>query len=184
METKEQILKRKLEIAEIKENAWKWRGVKSSHEEHTSRMEKANKRLEKGNVRDRIANLENKNKAAEAREQERRIIFLQDKKIKSDKIRKAAALQEGWKQLMEKVSQWEETDDIVLESEEKAMNDCSYQDWTLEGVSEAGNLLEDLLSEVIAFSELKEHLRGTVPLNYYNNELVGTVPQKPDLRLL
>ena len=85
---------------------------------------------------------------------------------------------------MEKVSNWEETDDIVLESEEKAMNDCSYQDWTLEGVSEAGNLLEDLLSEVIAFSELKEHLRGTVPLNYYNNELVGTVPQKPDLRLL
>ena len=31
METKEQILKRKLEIAEIKENAWKWRSEKSSH---------------------------------------------------------------------------------------------------------------------------------------------------------
>ena len=44
METKEQNLKRKLEIAEIKENGWKWRGEKSSHEEHTSRMEKATKR--------------------------------------------------------------------------------------------------------------------------------------------
>ena len=121
-------------------------------------MEQANKKLEKGNVRDRIANLEKIRKAAEAKEQDRRNTLLKDKKINSDRIRKAAALQEGWKQLMEKVSNWEETDEIVLESGEKAMNNCSYQDWTLEGVSEAGKLLEELLGEVIAFSELKENL--------------------------
>ena len=83
-------------------------------------------------MRDRIANLENKSKAAEAREQERKDIFLLDKKRNRDRMRKAAALQEGWKQLMENVSNWEETDDIVLESGEKVMTDCSYQDWTLE----------------------------------------------------
>ena len=58
-------------------------------------------------------------------------------------------------------SQWQNTED-------KVMTDCSYQDWKLEGVSEAGNLLEELLGKVIAFSELKENLRGTVPLNYHN----------------
>ena len=79
--------------------------------------------------------MENKKKAAEAREKERKDIILQDKKLNSDRKRKATALQEGWKQLMEKVSNWEETDEIVLESEEKAINKFSYQDWTLEGVS-------------------------------------------------
>ena len=49
-------MKRRLELAEIRENAWKWRGEKSSHEEHTSRMEKDEKKLEKGN---RIAKQEN-----------------------------------------------------------------------------------------------------------------------------
>ena len=104
--------------------------------------------------------MENKKKAAEAREKERKDIILQDKKLNSDRKRKATALQEGWKQLMEKVSNWEETDEIVLESEEKAMNKFSYQDWTLEGVSEAGHLIEELLGEVIASSELREILKG------------------------
>ena len=56
--------------------------------------------------------MENKKKAAEAREKERKDIILQDKKLNSDRKRKATALQEGWKQLMEKVSNWEETDEI------------------------------------------------------------------------
>ena len=95
METKEQKLKRKLELAEIKENAWKWRGDKASHEEHTSRMENEAKKLEKGNVRNRIAKLENQRKAAEEREKERRNNILNNKKGNNDRIRKATALQEG-----------------------------------------------------------------------------------------
>ena len=78
------------------------------------RMEKEAKKIEKVNVRDRIANLENQRKAAEEREKERKDILLHNKKGNSDKIRKAAAIQEGWKELMEKVSKLEELDEIML----------------------------------------------------------------------
>ena len=114
------------------------------------RMKKEAKKIEKGNVRDRIANLENQRKAAEEREKERKDILLHNKKGNSDKIRKAAAIQEGWKELMEKVSKLEEFDEIMLEGRKEAVNNCSYKDWTTEGVTEAGSLLEELLEEIIA----------------------------------
>ena len=82
---------------------------------------------------------------------------------------------------MEKVSNWEETDEIVLEWEEKAIHDFSYQDWTLEGVSEAGNLIEELLGEVIAFSELREIFEGTVLPNYYITNNNCQADQTPHL---
>ena len=80
METKEEKLKRKLELAEIKENAWKWRGKKSSHEEHTRRKEIEAKNIEEKKVRDRIANIENQKKIAEEKKKERMKMFLINKK--------------------------------------------------------------------------------------------------------
>ena len=50
----------------------------------------------------------------------------------------------------------------VLEDGTQAMNNNGYQDWTLEGVTEAGIVLEELLEEVIAFTELRLLCR-TVP---------------------
>ena len=44
---KEEVFLRKIELAEMKENAWKWRGATSSHEEHSRRQEKGKKTLEK-----------------------------------------------------------------------------------------------------------------------------------------
>ena len=41
--SKEEMFLRKIELAEIKENAWKWRGTTSSHEEHARREEKGKK---------------------------------------------------------------------------------------------------------------------------------------------
>ena len=45
--SKEEMFLRKIELAEIKENAWKWRGSTSSHEEHARRQEKGKKTAEK-----------------------------------------------------------------------------------------------------------------------------------------
>ena len=38
--SKEDIFLKRIEMKEIKENAWKWRGATSSHEEQSKRMEK------------------------------------------------------------------------------------------------------------------------------------------------
>ena len=44
---KEEVFLRKIEMAEMKENAWKWRGANSSQEEHSRRQGKEKKTAEK-----------------------------------------------------------------------------------------------------------------------------------------
>ena len=49
METvsKEEVLQRRIQLAEIKENAWKWRRARTSHEKHSNRLEKERKEEKK-----------------------------------------------------------------------------------------------------------------------------------------
>ena len=43
LQNEEEAMRKRLILAEIKENAWKRRGEKSSHEEHSDRLEKERK---------------------------------------------------------------------------------------------------------------------------------------------
>ena len=72
MENKEEKIKRKIMLADIKENAWKRRGARSSHEEYAKRLAVETKKAERGKVRDRIHKLEEFKKTAEEKEVERR----------------------------------------------------------------------------------------------------------------
>ena len=85
-------------------------------------MEIEDKKIEKGKVRDLITNIENQKKIAEEKEKERRKMFLINKKEKNERIRKAAALQTGWKESMENVARWEEIEEIVIEESEENVN--------------------------------------------------------------
>ena len=72
---------------------------------------------------------------------------------KESRKRKKEKLQKGWKDLIESVSTWEE----LQEEEENYKHDLeewSGEYWSEAGFTEAGNILEDLISEVIAFIEL------------------------------
>ena len=57
MENKEEMYKRRILLAEIKENVWKRRGSRSSHEEHSERLETEKKKVEMGKVRERLNKL-------------------------------------------------------------------------------------------------------------------------------
>ena len=54
IESREEIMKRKIIMAEIEDNAWKRRGEKSNHEEYIGRMEKEKKKEKRGKVRDTV----------------------------------------------------------------------------------------------------------------------------------
>jgi hypothetical protein len=41
--SKEELFLKRIQLAERKENAWRWRGTRTSHEEQTVRLEKGNK---------------------------------------------------------------------------------------------------------------------------------------------
>ena len=83
MDSKEEIFKRRIMLAEIKENVWKRRGAKSIHEEHSDRLENEKKTVE---VRERIEKLEEMKKTAEENEIERRKEFMvTGRKRKRDK---------------------------------------------------------------------------------------------------
>ena len=41
------------------------------------------------------------------------------------------------------------------------MDEWGHEEWTVEGFQEAGKLLEEIISEVIAFEELREIIEGT-----------------------
>ena len=69
---------------------------------------------------------------------ERMKMFLINKKENDERIRKAAALQTGWKELMENVARWEEIEEIVIEESEENVNGWLCDDCTEEGVAEAG----------------------------------------------
>ena len=52
--SKKDLFLKRMQLAEIKENAWRWRGTRTSHEEQSVRLEKGNKEEEKEKVRDKI----------------------------------------------------------------------------------------------------------------------------------
>ena len=82
---------------------------------------------------------------------------------KSGKEKEAGKGPKDWKNLMESVVRWEELQEgeTVNETQEDAPN----QDWTEIGFQEAGDVLEHVLSEVMAFLELS----GTVQDNNYHH---------------
>ena len=55
---------------------------------------------------------------------------------------------------MESVATWEELQEEEENYEMEDHDEWSGEDWSAEGYIEAGNILEDLISEVIAFSDL------------------------------
>ena len=178
-ESKEEKLKRKLELADIKENVWKRRGKKSNHEECTEKLEKEAKQKEKGKVRERIKNLENAKRLAEEKEQERRKKFMMNWKEREKRKRKADDIQEGWKNIMKSIETWEALDELDMEYSEGNLEEWFQNSWTEEGFLEAGNLLEDILSEVIAFIDLKEKFVGAVPPNHQHQEnLIASKPSR------
>ena len=65
MESKEESIKRRIMLADIKENVWKRRCTQSIHEEHSDMMESESKKVNRGKVRDRIQKLEELKKTAE-----------------------------------------------------------------------------------------------------------------------
>ena len=52
--SQEELFLKRIQLAEIKENAWRWRGTRTSHKEQLVRLEKGNKEVEKEKVRDKI----------------------------------------------------------------------------------------------------------------------------------
>ena len=54
MESEEEAMRKRLVLAEIKENAWKRRGKQSSHEEHSERLEKEEQIMKREKVKERI----------------------------------------------------------------------------------------------------------------------------------
>ena len=57
------------------------------------------------------------------------------------------------------------------------LDEWRSEDWTVEGFMEAGNILEDILTEVIAFAELKDMLEkgeGTVQTNKHEHQTSST----------
>ena len=163
IENKEEKIRKKIILADIKENAWKRRGFKSSHEECVESIEKLKKNEEREKVKDRIKKMEEMQKNAEEREIERRRKFMVDWKENEDRKRKAETIQKGWKDLMDCVAKWEEIDEE--EMNEENIDKWFSDSWTEEGVAEAGKVVEEILTEAIAFIELREIHDRTVQAN-------------------
>ena len=164
METvsKEEMFQRRIQLAEIKENAWKCRGARTNHEEHSDWLEKERKEEEKGNVRERIRKLE---KIKETEENDKRKDFLENWKEREGRKKKQRIAQEGWKRLMESVEKWEELVEETGNVEEDDIVVREQEEWTLEGFQEVGKLLDAVLDEVTAFIELRDMVSGTVLTN-------------------
>ena len=157
LESKENVVQRKLILAEIKENCWKRRGEKSNHEECTEKVEKEKGKEKKENVRDKVKRLEETRKLAEKNELERRKNFMTNWKVKKERKQKAETMQTGCKKLMESVAGWEEDFDesFTPDYSEDNLQTWFDQEWTSEGVMEAGKIMEEIISEVLAFKELE-----------------------------
>jgi hypothetical protein len=154
--SKEEMFLRKIELAEIKENAWKWRGSTSSHEEHARRQEKGKKTAEKEKTLEKVRKRMRKE---EEEEMTRKKIFLERWKEKEERKRRQKTAEEGWKNLMNSISEWEEM--ILDDSSEEEAPEMELM--TEEGFRVAGRIMEGILEEVIAFTELDEKLGGTSP---------------------
>ena len=62
-----------------------------------------------------------------------------------------------------------------MDFDNENMKEWFAEDWTVEGFLEAGNVLEDILIEVIAFAELKymlEKSAGTVQTNHQKHPTI------------
>ena len=79
-----------------------------------------------------------------------------------------AIAQEGWKRLLGSVEEWEE---LMVEEETQEQpkevegTEGEQVEWTREGFLEVGEIMETILEEVNAFSELREITCGTVQAN-------------------
>ena len=78
IESEEEAMRKRLVLAEIKENAWKRRGKQSSHEEHSERLEKETKIKKKEKVKEKIDQLEKESKNVEENENEKKCNFMKD----------------------------------------------------------------------------------------------------------
>ena len=58
-------MRQRIILAEIKENAWKRRGIQSSHEEHYERLEKEERIMKREKVKEKIKQLEEERKGKE-----------------------------------------------------------------------------------------------------------------------
>ena len=147
--SKEEMCLRRIELSIIKENAWKWRGETSSHEEHARRKENEKKIAEKENTLEKVRKRMVKE---EEEEMNRKKIFLERWKEKEERKRRQKAAEEGWKRLMESISEWEEL--ILVEENEEEATEMEMKILTEEGFGMVGNIVEGILEEVIAFKEL------------------------------
>ena len=167
IESKEEAMFKRLILAEIKENAWKRREEnKSSHEEYSGRQEKEEKILKRNKVQEKIKQLEEERKSTEEREKERKTNFMEEWRKKIERKKKQETIQQGWKDLLESVEQWEEIKEGETDFTDANLEEWFTEEWTEKGFREAGNVLEDVLSEVMAFLEM----HGTVQTNNYNKE--------------
>ena len=91
--SKEEAFLRRMEIAEMKENAWKWRGTKSSHEEYSGRKEIKKKIVEKEIILEKI---KKKVMEEEVEEKSRKKIFLEKWKEREDRKIRQRAAEESW----------------------------------------------------------------------------------------
>jgi hypothetical protein len=114
-------------------------------------------------VKEKIDQLEKGRKMVEENEKEKKCNFMKDWKEKVERKRKQEKVQRGWKDLLESVEKWEELQEG--ESAYENLEEEPDRDWTEEGFQEAGEVMENVLSEVMAFLELS----GTVQDNNYNH---------------
>ena len=63
--SKDEAMRQRIILAEIKENAWKRRGIQSSHEEHYERLEKEERIMKREKVKEKIKQLEEERKGKE-----------------------------------------------------------------------------------------------------------------------
>ena len=175
--SKEEMFLRKIELAEIKENAWKWRGSTSSHEEHARRQEKGKKTAEKEKTLEKVRKRMRKE---EEEEMTRKKFFLERWKEKEERKRRQKTAEEGWKNLMNSISEWEEM--ILDDSSEEEVPEMELM--TEEWFRVAGRIMEGILEEVIAFTELDEKFGVTVTTNNtLHLNLSQNNQSKPDIQL-
>ena len=101
-------------------------------------------------------------KSAEDKERERRTKFMEDWKRKVERKKKQERVQKGRKDLLESVEEWGELQEG--ESENENLEDWFAEEWTEDGFQEAGEVLEAVLTDVLAFIEMS----GTVQTNNYH----------------
>ena len=82
--------------------------------------------------------------------------------MKVERKQKQERVQKGWKDLQESVERWEELQEGELENDN--LEDWFAEEWTEDGFQEAGEVLEEVLTEVLAFVEMS----GTVQTHNYH----------------